>query len=89
MTARTRLAGQIFTQFFAYRVRFGFAVAALHIRQNTLKRMAAQHNIATVIQVFKVDNGIAAAIQDHVLLLFTQAVKGHIQLKIVVLRQRL
>ena len=49
--------------------------------------MAAQHNIAAVIQVFKVDNGMAAAIQDHVLLLFTQAVKGHIQLKIVVFRQ--
>ena len=75
---------QVFTQLFAHRIGFGLAVAPLHIRQNAFKRVAALHDIATIVQVFKIDDRMAAATQNGILLLFSQAVKGHIQCKTVV-----
>jgi len=84
---RARLSAEEFRQFFAHARRFGLAVAPLQVRHDAFERVGALDDVATVVQVFKVDVLRATAIKDDLLLICRQLVEWHFKAEFIVRRQ--
>ena len=87
MTGRAGLLRQVFCQFLADHVGFGFAVATFHVGNDALEGVGALEDVSPVIHIGKGDFLFARAVQNSLLMLFAQFVKGRIDIEFIVLRQ--
>ena len=80
---------QILGKFLAHDTGFGFPVAALHVRDNTLERMLTFVVTATVAQIGEADGHLSASVENHLLHVLGQILERHIEVELVVARQAL
>ena len=80
---------QILGKLLAHDTGFGFPVAALHVRDNTLERMLTFVVTATVAQIGEADWHLTASVENHLLHVLGQILERHIEVELVVARQAL
>ncbi len=82
-----RLAAEIFRQFIAHLIRFGFPVAALHVGNHALERMAAAVAFTATVLIIEIDCLAAAAVQDDRADAFRQVLKRRLHIEMKMPRQ--
>ncbi len=75
-------------QFFTHGGRFGLPVATFQVRYDAFEGVRALDDVASVVEVLEVDALLAAALQDHLLVLGRQLAERLLQAEAVVRGQR-
>ena len=65
-TIRARLRAEIFCKLLAGYIRFGLALAALHVRNHAFKRVLANHAATPLIVIGEGNFLLAASVEDDV-----------------------
>src|SRR6185312_11280645 len=88
-TLRTRAQAKILGELLAHSDGFGLAVAPLQVGQNPFEGMPLARHVPLAFAVAKLDDLIAAAIEQHLLDTPRELVPGGLDIEVVVPRERL
>ena len=72
---RARLGVEVLGELLAHHERVGLAIPPLEVGNDAFERMLSNHRLAAVGKILKRDSFLFAAIEDHLLDAFGQAVE--------------